>query len=122
MEILEPSFERTDERGTFIEVLNRGRWEALICGQMRAKAVMGNHYHKKTEVCFFLRTGSARIDTIHVESGELRRFPLSAKQGIILRTKESHAIHFLEDSEFIMLKSLRYDPADPDTFSFPVPE
>lgn len=122
MEILQPSFERTDERGTLIEVLNRGRWEVLIYGRMRANAVMGNHYHQKTEVFFFLRDGSARVDIVHVETGERRRLPLSAKQGIILKTKESHAIRFLEDSEFIMLKSLRYDPGDPDTFSFPVPE
>ena len=47
-EIIHPSFERSDERGTFQEILNDGRWEALIRGSMKAGAVMGNHYHKRT--------------------------------------------------------------------------
>ena len=120
-QILKPSFRRTDERGTFLEVLNDGHWESLICGQMHGGAVMGNHYHRKTEIFFFLTKGSARIDVIHVETGKHRRLSLEANHGVLFKTFESHAIHFLEESEFIMLKSLRYNPGDPDTFQHPVP-
>jgi len=120
-EILKPSFRRTDERGTFLEVLNNGHWESLIYGQMHRGAVIGNHYHRKTEIFFFLTTGSARIDIIDVEKGQQRRLSLEANHGVLLKTFESHAVHFLEESEFIMLKSLRYDPDDPDTFQYPVP-
>ena len=35
---------------------------------------------------------------------------------------ESHAIQFGVDSEFLMVKSLPYDPADPDTIAFVVPD
>jgi hypothetical protein len=45
---------------------------------------------------------------------------LRAGQGVILNTNESHAIRFIEESDFVMLKSLRYNPADPDTYQFPV--
>lgn len=121
-EVLLPTFKRADDRGTFTEVLNGGRWEALIFGQMHSGAVMGNHYHRKTEVFLFLTKGSARIDTIQVETGERQRLLLLAEQGVVLKTNESHAIRFLDESEFIMLKSVRYDPADPDTFPYPVPE
>lgn len=119
-EIVLPSFERTDERGLFREVLNDGEWQALICGRMSAGAVMGNHFHKKTVIFFYLTTGAARIKTIHVETSARDEFLLSANQGVLLRVNESHAISFLEESEFVMLKSLRYDPTDPDTFPFPV--
>ena len=120
-EILKPSFRRTDERGTFLEVLNNGHWESLIYGQMHRGAVIGNHYHRKTEIFFFLTKGSARIDIIDVEKGQQRRLSLEANHGVLLKTFESHAVHFLEESEFIMLKSLRYDPDEPDTFQYPVP-
>ncbi|MGB6064390.1 MAG: hypothetical protein WBG50_06255 [Desulfomonilaceae bacterium] len=118
--ILNPSFERIDDRGIFREVLNDGRWEALICGRMKPDAVMGNHYHKRTVIFFCLTMGSAKITTIHVETGEKDAFLLKSGQGVILNTNESHAIRFVEESDFVMLKSLRYDPADPDTYQYPV--
>jgi dTDP-4-dehydrorhamnose 3,5-epimerase-like enzyme len=119
-EILSPGFERTDERGLFQEVLNDGQWEALLCGSMNANAVIGNHYHKKTVIFIYLTRGSARISTINVETSERDEFSLTANQGVLLHVNESHAINFLEDSEFVMLKSMHYDPNDPDTYPFPV--
>ncbi len=121
-EILNPSFERIDDRGTFREVLNGGHWEALICGRMKPDAVMGNHYHKRTVIFFCVTSGSAKIATIHVETGERDAFLLKSGEGVILNTNESHAIRFIDESDFVMLKSLRYDPADPDTYKYPVKE
>jgi dTDP-4-dehydrorhamnose 3,5-epimerase-like enzyme len=121
-EVLPLSFERVDARGLFQEVLNEGHWEALLRGELKAGGVLGNHYHKRTVIFFHLTRGSAHIKTVHVETGERDEFHLSATQGVMLRTDESHAIRFLEDSEFIMLKSLNYNPDDPDTFPFPVEE
>jgi hypothetical protein len=121
-EALLPTFKRMDGRGTFVEVLNSGHWESLLFGQMHSGAVMGNHYHRKTEIFFFLTKGSAQIDIIHVETKTRGNLLLSAQQGVMLKINESHAICFAEESEFIMLKSLRHDPCDPDTFSYPVRE
>lgn len=118
--IVEPGTVRVDARGTFIEALNGGHWESLICGSMKAEAVMGDHFHRQTVVFFFLTAGAAQIDTVDVTSGERDRVRLDANQGLLLRTGESHAIRFLQDSQFVMLKSRRYDAADPDTFAFPV--
>jgi dTDP-4-dehydrorhamnose 3,5-epimerase-like enzyme len=117
---MKPSFERNDERGFFQEVLNEGHWENLIRGRMNSGAVIGNHYHKKTVVFFYLTKGSVRIKTVNVENGVRDDFYLHENQGVLLKVNESHAIRFLEESEFIMLKSLRYDSNDPDTFGFPV--
>lgn len=120
--ILKPTFERKDERGLLREILNAGTWETILTGSMQPGAVMGNHYHKVTDIFFYLATGSARIRTIHTVTGERGDFTLSANQGVLLVTDESHAIEFLEPSDFIMLKSRRYDPAAPDTYAYPVPE
>lgn len=119
-QVLPLSFERVDDRGVFQEVLNEGHWEALLRGEMRTGAVMGNHYHRRTVIFFHLTRGAAQIKTVHVNTGERDEFTLGAGQGVLLRPEESHAIRFLEDSEFIMLKSVKYNPQDPDTFPFPV--
>jgi len=115
-----PTFSRVDERGSFVEVLNAGRWEALLHGRMKRGSVIGNHYHERTEVFLFLTEGRAEIKTVEIGTGERQQFGLEANQGVMLHTRESHAIRFLENSTFIMLKSLAHNPDDPDTFPHPV--
>ena len=121
-EILEPRFERKDERGIFRELLSGFPAGTVVCGRMAAGAVMGNHYHRKTRVFFYLPSGSAEVRTVDVESGATDRFVLEENRGVFLEPGESHAIRFLVESDFLMIKSLPYDENDPDTFSFPVPD
>ncbi len=119
-DVLVPTFQRRDGRGLFVEALNGGPWETLVFGSMKRDAELGHHYHKKTEVCFFLTKGRAEVSIVHVETREREQLQFAAPQGVRLRVNESHVIRFLEDSDFVMLKSQRYDPDDPDTFSHPV--
>jgi dTDP-4-dehydrorhamnose 3,5-epimerase-like enzyme len=121
-EILRPLFERRDERGVFREVLSGFPAGNVVCGNMAAGAVMGNHYHRRTRVFFYLLDGSVGISTVDVESGARDDFLLAENEGVFLEPGESHAIRFLVDSRFLMMKSEPYDPADPDTISFPVGE
>jgi dTDP-4-dehydrorhamnose 3,5-epimerase-like enzyme len=118
--ILKPSFVRTDERGVFTEVLNEGHWETLIAGEMNPGGVMGNHYHRETTVFFYIVRGSAEVKTLHVSTAARDGFQLASGEGVMLHSHESHAIHFLERTEYIMLKSKRYDSANPDTFELRV--
>lgn len=121
-EILRPLFERRDERGVFREILSGFPAGNVVCGEMSAGAVMGNHYHRHTRVFFHLLGGRAAISTVNVESGATDRFLLAENEGVFLEPGESHAIRFLEGSRFLMLKSEPYDPADPDTIAYPVGE
>jgi hypothetical protein len=82
--------------------------------------VLGNHYHKKTTLFLYLTKGSAHIKIVNVETLDAEEFHLGQNEGVILNTLESHGIEFLEPSDFIMLKSLKYDSSDPDTYHFPV--
>ncbi len=116
------AFARRDDRGTFLEVRNSGPWEAVIAGRMKAGAVMGNHYHRKTVLYFFIVRGAARVDLEDVLTGERDRVELPAEHGLLLPVNRSHAVRFREESDFIMLKSRPYDPKDPDTYEHPVPE
>lgn len=119
--LIKPTFERLDDRGTFIEALNDGNWKNVSFGTMKKEAVMANHYHKKTEVFFFLTSGSAKVDTINVKTKETESFVLKPKEGVIFKVNYSHAIRYLEDSTFVMGKSVEYNPDDPDTYLFKVP-
>lgn len=120
--ILRPLFERRDERGVFRELLSGFPAGNVVCGEMSRGAVMGNHYHRRTRVFFYVLSGRAAVATIDVESGAIERFRLEANEGVFLEPGESHAVRFLVDSQFLMLKSEPYDPADPDTIPYPVPE
>jgi len=120
--ILPPRFERRDDRGVFREILTGFPAGTVVCGRMNAGAVMGNHYHRRTRVFFYLLAGEADVRTVDVETGAKERFRLEENRGVYLEPGESHAIQFGEDSEFLMVKSLPYDPADPDTIAFLVPD
>ena len=120
--ILKPLFKRVDHRGIFIEALNQGRWESLIFGQMKKGAVMGNHYHRKTAVFFFLARGGARIQWVHPRTRVRGRRSLKTQEGIFLKPPLAHAIRFTRSSSFIMLKSRQYNPAQPDTYPYTVAE
>lgn len=115
-EILKPGFERNDDRGIFREILNSGHWEAMNWALMNEGSVLGNHYHKKTIVFLYVVSGCARIRTVNINTEERDEFVVMEGQGVMLKTLESHAIHFVEQSQVIMLKSSRFDPNDPDTF------
>jgi len=119
-DIIKPSFTRSDTRGVLTEILNGGHWESILNGDMKPGAVMGNHYHNDTVVFFYLTSGAVTVKTIDVQTGERDTFQLGANEGVMLYTGESHAIHFDEQSGFIMLKSKLYDPQNPDTFAYPV--
>jgi dTDP-4-dehydrorhamnose 3,5-epimerase-like enzyme len=118
--IVVPGFERRDDRGVFREVLNDFDARTLVCGEMKAGAVLGNHFHRRTRVFFYLAHGQAEVRTLDVETGERDLFTLLENQGVFFEVNESHAVRFLRAGEFAMLKSLPYDPADPDTFPLPI--
>ena len=119
--VLRPSFERRDSRGVFREILSGFPAGTVVSGKMGAGAVMGNHYHRRTRIFFHLLSGRAGVRTVDVETGTRDKFLLDENEGVFLEPGESHAIRFLVDSEFLMLKSLPYDSQDPDTFAHPVP-
>jgi dTDP-4-dehydrorhamnose 3,5-epimerase-like enzyme len=121
-QILEPRFERRDDRGVFRELLTGFPAGTVVCGRMNAGAVMGNHYHRRTRVFFYLLAGEADVRTVDVETGARERFRLEENRGVFFEPRQSHAIRFGVESEFLMVKSLPYDPADPDTIAFPVPD
>lgn len=115
-----PRFKRTDHRGLFAEVITEGLWESIIHGRMHADAVIGHHYHTLTRMYFYLTSGQAEVHIVRVCDGVRDTFRLPEGEGVHLEPNEAHAIRFIKPSEFILAKSRRHDPADPDTFPFEI--
>jgi dTDP-4-dehydrorhamnose 3,5-epimerase-like enzyme len=119
---MRPTSERQDVRGSFIEVVNSGPWETVITGSMREGSVLGNHYHRRTRMYFFLVHGAAEVAVVSVASGARDSCALDAQEGIYLEVGQAHAIRFTEESAFLLLKSRAYREDDPDTVPFTVME
>jgi perosamine synthetase len=118
--LLTPTFVREDDRGTFIEALNSQDWKNISFGTMKRGAVMGNHYHKKTDVFFFLTKGAANVDLKHAKSKTTEKLTLNHNEGVIFKPFHSHAITFIKDSSFVMGKSRTYIASAPDTYKLVV--
>ena len=118
--VIRPSYERADDRGLFWELLNSGQWCSVVHGKMKPNAVMGNHYHERTEVFFFLLTGRAQVICADPKTKHQAELTLQAREGLIFKRNIAHAIRFQEESLFLMLKSEPYQPEDPDTFAYSV--
>lgn len=115
-----PVYLRRDARGTFEELINTGTWESVIAGRMAPGAVMGHHYHAHTIVCFYLLEGRAEIVTVDVHTKARNTCTITAGQGFVFRPSEARAIRHLEEVQYLLLKSHRYDPAAPDLIDYPV--
>ena len=119
MKLVKCLFERKDERGTFREYINENSvWKSINGGLMKQGAIMGNHYHKKCDTLLFLISGSADIfiKDIRNETSEVKKFKLNKNEGVIFEPYETHANVFLEDSQFLLLKSEKFDKNDEDIY------
>ena len=112
------SFRRTDDRGSFLEYINNTvGWKSINGGQMTKGALMGNHYHKECETFFFLLTGSARVGARDVRTeNAAEHLDLQSGEGAVFAPYETHYFNYLEDSEFLLLKSETYNPQAADTY------
>ena len=79
-QVLSPRFERRDDRGVFREILSGFPAGTVVCGRMNAGAVMGNHYHRRTRVFFYLFAGEADV----TNTGANAWLPSDARFGPVL--------------------------------------
>lgn len=110
--VLKPKFERQDKRGELVEIINGKNFKNLSYGDMKKGAVMGNHFHKKTSVSFFLTKGGAQITLKDIKTGKENKLIINQGEGVEIPPYHHHIIKFIKTSSFIMSKSLKYDPKD----------
>lgn len=114
--IFKPTFVRHDKRGQFIEVINGLRFENLSYGRMKKGAILGNHYHKKTVLFFFIIDGRAEVKKFNIKTKQRSQIRLDNNQGVVIERLYFHTITFLKESFFIMAKSKKNRSDNPDTF------
>jgi mannose-6-phosphate isomerase-like protein (cupin superfamily) len=83
---------------------------------MKKDKTMGNHYHRECRAFFYLISGKTEIRIKHLIDNTSDTVSLKAGQGIYFLPFEVHKVHYLEDSNFILLKSYRYRDDAPDIF------
>lgn len=118
LKVLESTFIRRDKRGVFVEILNKGIWKNISFGKMKKGAILGDHYHKKTDLFLFIINGRAQIDMVDIKSKKVETMVLKNNQGAFIKRGYFHKVKFLTDSIFIMSKSEKYNPKNPDTYNF----
>ncbi|MBU0480960.1 MAG: hypothetical protein KKG47_07650 [Proteobacteria bacterium] len=114
--ILKPTFIRNDDRGLFVEITHEGPWETVIHGSMQKGASMGNHYHRECRAFFYLVSGKAEISIRNIVEKTEDVYSLGSGEGIKFLPYECHEVRYCEDSDFVFLKSYRYDPDNPDIY------
>jgi len=65
---------------------------------------------------FYLISGSAKVIIRHLVDNSVDEVVLEARSGIYFLPFETHVIRYLEDADFILLKSYRYQEDQPDIF------
>lgn len=113
---IKPTYVRKDKRGVFVEIVNSGRWEHLSYGKIKKDATLGSHYHKRTKIIFFLINGKCQVFMRNIKTGEVKKFELIPNVGVIIPPLTFHIISFLSNSNFVMIKSERYDSKNPDVY------
>ncbi len=148
LRVVTAGFERKDARGVFREVLNGFEARTFITGRMSKDAVLGNHYHRKTRVFFYLTRGAAlvaierervplpRLDVESCDPGgssrqveENARLPVVvvAEHGVLAHPASDEGArleavqHLAEDAPGVLpLEPRRDDPASSARFRFPI--
>lgn len=114
--IFDPSFEYTDQRGTLREIVNGKTWESINHHYRIKGCKCGGHYHKITEECFYIVSGLLEVELRAVGNTETETIIVPPGKGLLVPTHYYHNTHFLEDTNMITMLSKAFDKNNPDTY------
>lgn len=84
------------------------------CTRNDEDAEMGNHYHRECRAFLYLIKGRARVVIRHLVDNSMDEIIGDGGVGIYFLPFETHIVKYLDDTEFILLKSYRYSDSNPD--------
>jgi dTDP-4-dehydrorhamnose 3,5-epimerase-like enzyme len=106
---------RSDDRGSFLGLVNQGSWQEINFIATQAGQVRGGHFHTRTHEVIFLLRGKAEVELQDCHNPEEKQqFVLNSGEGIRIEPYMLHTLHYLEDSEQVALLDVPFDPANPD--------
>ena len=110
LEIIEPDFSFTDERGTLAQIAHEGVAQVNAVFTKKG-AVRGNyHYHKHASETFYILSGSVRVTARSEGEEETRVF--GAGDAFRIPPLVRHTFAYLEDTYLVGLYSARVELPD----------
>lgn len=104
MILLEEEFKHEDERRTLTQLLTRDIKQVNFY-QAKKGAILGNHYHKKTEEYFYLISGKIYYNEERIlEAGDL----------FVVYPQENHQLECCTDVRLMSFLSKAYSKEDED--------
>jgi len=121
MQILQPNYRRSDDRGTLTDL--RGEWKQANILEIKKGFSFGGHYHQNKTEIFYVVSGFVEFTiTSSVSSGATFKAKstlqqvLAAKEIIKVEPYDQHTLMALEDSVVVELLSEPFD--EKDTFKY----
>jgi dTDP-4-dehydrorhamnose 3,5-epimerase-like enzyme len=118
---IEKYFQHTDPRGSIVGLLNTGTWHEVNLITSDAGVIRGGHYHKLTEECFLILTGSILVKFRRpVEHGQDVREDVLFHAGdvFVVNPFVEHTFEVLEKATWINLLSIPMDTKNPDFYKY----
>jgi hypothetical protein len=80
--------------------------------ELRARAVRGNHFHKKKEEWIYMVSGELSLVLADINSGVRDTFTLACGDLAFISTGIAHALHVTQSGQAIEFSPAAFDPAD----------
>jgi dTDP-4-dehydrorhamnose 3,5-epimerase-like enzyme len=105
---------KSDDKGMFYNVSTEGMWAEMNFVTTNKDVVRGGHYHKWNVELFFMLSGMVRVEEENVKTGERRTYNAVAMEKFVIQPYWRHTVTAMENSTWVSLNSLKFDPANPD--------
>jgi dTDP-4-dehydrorhamnose 3,5-epimerase-like enzyme len=106
---------RSDDRGSFLGLVNEGSWREVNYFRTRAGAVRGKHFSKETHEVVFLLKGEVEVELQDVNDPTQRvTFRLREGEGVEIMPYTYRVMRYLTDCEQITLLDKPFDEMNPD--------
>ena len=109
IEILEPDFSFSDERG-FLYQLCRDGWKQVNVSQTKEGTFRGGHYHKETKEAFFIVSGE--VDLVLEKGDKMENYTFKTGDFFALLPYACHSFTFKKDTLMVALYDKGVEKSD----------
>ena len=101
------------DKGMFYN-FSYGDWKEANYVETKKNAIRGGHYHKVNRECFFILSGKVQFTIQDTKTGAMNEFTVTNMECITIEPFVTHWLLALEDSSWVSLNSLAFNPKNPD--------
>lgn len=109
MKIIAPYKRLGDKRGSFLGIINSGKWEEMNYVETEAGEVRGGHFHKNTRELFYIIDGEIEIRIQDLNGNNLNNCIVNSGTILEIEVFEVHTFICHTRSRWINVLSTRID-------------